>query len=81
MIINCFGVETDPSEDRMTRGTMRATHLTLVKLKRKQREKKGKKERKNGDKEKRGERERENEFYLLSTIYGDRVVDFRRTKN
>ena len=41
----------------MTRGTMRATHLALVKLKRKQREKKGKKERKNGDKEKRGERE------------------------
>ena len=46
----------DPSEDRMTCGPMRDTHLTLVKLKTKQKEKKGKKE-KNGEKERRGERE------------------------
>ena len=41
----------------MTRGTMRAAHLTLVKLKRKQKEKKGKKRDKNGKKERRGKRE------------------------
>ena len=46
MKINCFGVGTDPSEDSMTHGAMRATHLTLVKLKRKQKEKKWKKRRK-----------------------------------
>ena len=37
----------------MTRGTMRALHLTLVKLKIKEREKR----KKNGEKEMRGERE------------------------
>ena len=36
----------------MTHGAMRATHLALVKLKRKQKEKKGKRE-KNGEKERR----------------------------
>ena len=42
----------------MTHGAMRATLLTLVKLKRKQKGKKGKREReRNGEKERRGERE------------------------
>ena len=41
----------------MTRGAMKATHLTLVKLKRKQKEKKGKKERKT--ERRRGEERRE----------------------
>ena len=58
----------------MTRGAMRATHLTLVKFKRKQKERE--KGEKNGEK-----REREKRLYLLFTIYGDRVVGFRLTKN
>ena len=41
----------------MTCGAMRATHLTLVKLKRKQKRKEREKREKNGEKEKRGERE------------------------
>ena len=60
----------------MTRGAMRATHLTLVKLKRKEREKKRKTKRMREE-----ERERENGLYLLSTIYGDRVINFWWTKN
>ena len=77
--INYLEIGTDPSEDRMTCGTMRDTHLTLVKLKRKQKEKKGKKERKT--ERKRGEeREREKGLYLPSMIYGDRVVVFRWAK-
>ena len=77
MKINCFGVGTDPSNDRMTRGAMRVSHLTLVKLKRKE---KGKKERKTEGRT-REKREREKGLYLLFTIYGDWVVGFWRTKN
>ena len=76
--INCFEVGTYPSENHVTRGAMRATHLTLVKLKRKQKEKKGRKERKRREGEER--RERGKWAYLLSTIYGDQIVVFQRAK-
>ena len=39
------------------------------------------KERGEREKERREERERKEKFYLLSTIYGDRVVGFQWTKN
>ena len=48
MKINCFEIETDLNNDRVTRGAMSATHLTLVKLKRKQKEKKREKKREKG---------------------------------
>ena len=63
--INCFEVGTDPSENHVTRGAMRATHLTLVKLKRKQKEKKGRKERKRRE----GEERRERGKMGLSSLY------------
>ena len=65
----------------MTRDTMRATYPTEIKLEQKEREGKekgrqGQREARNGEK-----KERRENFYLLSTIYGDRVVGFRQTKN
>ena len=57
----------------MTRSAMRATHLTLVKLNRKQKEKKGKKERKT---ERRRGEEREGKGALPS-LYDLRRSDSR----
>ena len=56
MKINYFGVGTDLSDDRVTRGTMRDTHLTLVKLKRKEKRKKREKRRDGEERRERGKR-------------------------
>ena len=53
----------DPSEDCVTRGAMRATHLTLVKLKIKEKEKIEKTERRKGE-ERRERGKRRSTFFL-----------------
>ena len=49
----------------MTHGTMRAVHLTLVKLKREQKENKGKKERKRREGEKMREKGKKGSTFSL----------------
>ena len=62
----------------MTRGTMRATLLNLVNLKRKKKKRKGKKEKKNGVKERRGERK---EKGALPSLYDLRRLGSRFPAN